>query len=529
MQIRNVLIVGGGTAGWMTAAALLKLCPHINVSLIENPDHPVIGVGESTLGQINDFFAILGLEDHMWMKDTGSTYKTNIRFNDFYKKGETWDYPFGSAHERLELCPHGWMSWFTLNLTQPEKYTRDTFARLHNLVGQLAKYNKLTDDPRFDFEADTAYHMDAIKFGQWLKMHWCIPMGLDYHQGNIARCEKDMNGYITKLYTDDDRVFDHDLFIDCTGFKSLLLGNFMSEEFVSFHKDGGGCLLNDSAVTCHMPHEDKEKDITNSTNCTAIENGWVWDVPLWERSGVGYVYSSGFATKDEAETEFHAYLTRSRGKKRADKASFSHIPFRNGKHKRSWVKNVVGVGLSNCFVEPLEATGLLVTHEQIIRLCNNLSGRQGFVPRVEIDMLNLVNDLEIEGYKNFIAAHYAFSARDTEYWQYVANEIEYDFTQGALDNLFMRYASEKHVLYEFAGDPAHNDGLRYIAAGMGFNPLNSHTLTLKRLQNSLDPRVDAEEMLTADLRFDEWDKEMYDWCKTLPSSYQFQKNTIYKE
>ena len=144
-------------------------------------------------------------------------------------------------------------------------------------------------------------------------------------------------------------------------------------------------------------------------------------------------------------------------------------------------------------------------------------------------MLNLVNDLEIEGYKNFIAAHYAFSARDTEYWQYVANEIEYDFTQGALDNLFMRYASEKHVLYEFAGDPAHNDGLRYIAAGMGFNPLNSHTLTLKRLQNSLDPRVDAEDMLTADLRFDEWDKEMYDWCKTLPSSYQFQKNTIYKE
>ena len=529
MQIRNVLIVGGGTAGWMTAAALLKLCPHIKTSLIESPEHPVIGVGESTLGQINDFFAILGLEDHMWMKDTGSTYKTNIRFNDFYQKGETWDYPFGSAQERLEDCPHGWLSWFMLNLQKPEKFTRNSFARLHNLVGQLAHHNKLTDDPRFNFEQDTAYHMDAIKFGQWLKNNWCIPGGIEYHQGTIARCEKDSRGYITKLITNDDREFEYDLYIDCTGFKSLLLGGYMKQEFVSFHKDGGGCLLNDSAVTCHMPHEDKETEITNSTNCTAIENGWVWDVPLWERSGVGYVYSSGFATKGEAEHQIYDYLIKTRGKERADKASFNHVPFRNGKHEKSWVKNVCAIGLSNCFVEPLEATGLLVTHEQIVRLCNTLSGRQGFVPRVEVDMVNLVCDLEIEGFKNFIAAHYAFSNRETEYWQYVANEVEYDFSTGALDNLFMRYASEKHVIYDFAGDPQHNDGLRYIAAGMGFNPLNNHTLTLKRLQNGLCPVEDAEDMLEAEHRFDEWDKEMYDWCMTLPSSYQFQKNTIYKE
>jgi len=527
MHIRNVLIVGGGTAGWMTAAALLKLCPHIKVSLIESPDHPVIGVGESTLGQINDFFQTLGLKDDMWMKDTGSTYKVNIRFNDFYKKGETWDYPFGSAVERLETCPQGWMSWFTLNLLKPDKFTRNTFARSHNLVGQLAHYNKLTDDPRFYFEQDTAYHMDAIKFGQWLKNNFTE--GLNYHQGNIVRCEKDDLGYITKLITDDDREFEADLFVDCTGFKSLLLERFMHEPFISYHVDGGGELLNDAAVTCHMPHEDKEKEIVNSTNCTAIESGWVWDVPLWERSGVGYVYSSGFATKDQAEQHIHDYLVKTRGKDRANKASFKHVPFRNGKHKRSWVKNVCAVGLSNCFVEPLEATGLLVTHEQILRLCNNLAGRDGYVPRVEVDMLNLVCDLEIDGFKNFIAAHYAFSQHDTAYWRHVANEIEYDFVRGALDNLFMRYASEKHVIYEFAGDPAHNDGLRYIAAGMGFNPLNKHTLHLKRLQNSLDPREDEENLIIAEERFDAWNKEMYDWCKTLPSSYQYQKETIYKE
>lgn len=524
MKIRNVLIVGGGTAGWMTAAALLKLCPHIKTSLIESPDYPIIGVGESTLGQINDFFAILGLEDHMWMKETGSTYKVNIRFNDFYKKGETWDYPFGDAMERLEKCPHGWMSWFALNLLKPSKFTRNTFSRSHNIIGQLAHYNKLTNDPsKFSFDGDTAYHMDAIKFGQWLKNNYCP--GLDYMQGNVVDCEKDEKGHIRSLLTDDGRRLSYDLYVDCTGFKSLLLEQFMGEEFVSFHVNDGGCLLNDTAVTCHMPHEDKENEVVNSTNCTAIDNGWVWDVPLWERSGVGYVHSKDFT--DDPELELYNYLYKTRGSKRASQAEFRKVPFKNGKHKRSWVKNVCAVGLSNCFVEPLEATGLLTTHEQIIRLCNNLVGRDGFVPRIEVDMLNLVTDLEIEGFKNFIAAHYAFSARETRYWKEVSDHIQYDFSTGALDNLFMRYASEKHVLYEFAGDPAHNDGLRYIAAGMGFNPINKHTLTLKRLQNNLS--FDDDLVDTAELRFDKWNDEMYHWCSDLPSTYQFTKETIYKE
>ena len=528
MNVRNVLVVGGGTAGWMTAAALLKLCPHIKTSLIESPNYPVIGVGESTLGQINDFFDLLELEDHQWMKDTGSTYKVNIRFNDFYKKGETWDYPFGVAVDRIDSLPHGWMSWFALNLTKPEKFHRGTFARTFNSVGHLAYHNKLTkDDSHWNPHVDTAYHMDAIKFGQWLKNNYC--KGLDYHQGNIVSSTKDERGYITALHTDDGREFKYDLYIDCTGFKSLLLEKEMGSKFISFEHKDGGCLLNNRAVTCHMPHEDPEKEITNSTNCTAIENGWVWDVPLWERAGVGYVYSSEFASDDQAQLELYNYLCRTRGAKRAKEAEFRTVPFKNGKHEKSWVKNVCAVGLSNCFVEPLEATGLLVTHEQIVRLCNNLSGRDGFVPRAEIDMLNLVCDLEIEGFKNFVAAHYAFSDRKTPYWQSVSDDIQYDFTTGGLDNLFVRFASEKHVAYEFIGDRNHNDGLRYVGSGMGLNPLNNHTLRLKRLQNNLAPEVDEQELKTAELNIDEWNDKMLKWCNALPSSYQFLKETIYKE
>jgi len=527
MNIRNVLIVGGGTAGWMTAAALIKLCPHVKTSLIESPNYPVIGVGESTLGQINDFFHILGLEDEMWMKETGSTYKTNIRFNDFYQKGETWDYPFGTAEEMRKDLPDGYMSWFYLNLFKPEKFHRGTFAKCFNIVGHLADNNKLTKDAPFDFAGDTAYHVDAIKFGQWLKNNYCP--GLNYLQGNVVGCEKDEQGYITTLLTDNDQRLEYDLYIDCTGFKSLLLEQFMGEEFVSFHHNAGSCLLNDSAVTCHMPHEDPEKEVVNSTNCTAIENGWVWDVPLWERSGVGYVYSKDFSSKEQSEEDFHAYLCRTRGIKRADAATFKHVPFKNGKHKRSWVKNVCAVGLSNCFVEPLEATGLLVTHEQIIRLCDALCGRMGHVPRVEVDGLNIVCDLEIEGFKNFVSTHYSNSNRETAYWKFVANEIQYDFEVGALDNLNMKQAAEKYVVYDFMGDPAHNDGLRYVGSGMGFNPINKHTFTLKRLREGKDPSPTADDILDAECMFDKWNEDLYNWCEGLPSSYQFLKNTIYEE
>ncbi len=527
MKIRNVLIVGGGTAGWMTAAALLKLCPHIKTSLIESPDYPVSGVGESTLGQINEFFKLLDLKDEQWMAATGATYKVNIRFNDFYQKGETWDYPFGSAEKVLKEVPHGWMSWFSLNLTRPEKYHRGTFSECFNSVGALAKYNKLTDDEtHWNPWVDSAYHFDALKFGQWLKENYCLPRGLEYHTGNVARFAQDARGYIEKLYTDDGREFEADLYIDCTGFKSLLLEQTCGSKFISYHHNDGGSLLNDTAVACHMPHVDPSTEITNSTNCTAIDNGWVWDVPLWERSGVGYVYSKDFA--ENPEQELYDYLVRTRGKERADKASMRTIPFKNGKHEKSWVKNVCAIGLSNCFVEPLEATGLVTTHEQITRLCTTLAGREGYTNRAEIDMMNLVADLEIDGFMTFISAHYAFSRREGKYWQTVADDISYNFTEGGLDNLFVKYSAEKHVSYEWIGDPAHNDGVRYIAAGMGFNPVCDHTLYLKRLMNNLSEDYDEFYLNEADRTFDEWRNRMYDWCKDMETSYEFTKRTIYE-
>ena len=524
MKIRNVLIVGGGTAGWMTAAALTKLAPHIAVSLIESPNIPVSGVGESTLGQINEFFALLGITDDQWMKETGATYKTNIRFNDFRVKGESWDYPFGGAKDQVDSYHHGWMTWFTLNLLNPKKWHNGTFATSYNPVAHLAKYDKFTDkEDIWTPDTDSAYHIDAIKFAHWLKDNMCE--GVSYMQGNVVKCGQDEFGSITWLKTDTKQTLTADLYVDCTGFQSLLLEQYMKVPFKSFHVSDGGCLINDTAVACHMPHEDKSKEITSTTNCTALNNGWVWDVPLWERSGVGYVHSKDFAT--EPDIELYKYLVKTRGQKRADEARFRTIPFKNGKHEKSWVRNVVAVGLSNCFVEPLEATGLLTTHEQITRICTTLSSRNGHVNSTDIDMVNLCADLEIEGFKNFIALHYAYSIRETDYWNFVSDEISYDFSTGLLDNIFTRMTSERHIAYEWIGDPSHNDGPRYVSAGMGFNPLTHHTLKLKRLEGNLTERNHLDYLKDDEDKIDEWNKFMYNYCSTLQTSYEYQRDKIY--
>ena len=377
MQVKDIVIVGGGSSGWMTAAALDVLCPHVNVTLIEDPNQGVIGVGESSLQQIRRFISLLGLKDSDWMKDIGATYKTAISFNDFWKKGESWLYPFGSPDEMESKVP--WMAWFVLNATKPEKYTNDTFATTFNPVASLTKYNKLTYDTTYWKPwVDTAYHIDAIKFGQWLKNNVC--KRVKHITGTVTGVIKKENGDIDCVVY-KGKTLSADLFVDCSGFKSLLLGEAMGVPFESFHYRDGGCLLNDKAISISVPHENPEKEVTNTTNCTALDNGWVWDVPLWERGGLGYVYSSDFISEDEAILELYNYLCRTRGKSRADKVNYKTIPFKMGKHKKSFVGNVIAVGLSNCFVEPLESTGLLVTHEQVIRLCNALSGRNGFIPK----------------------------------------------------------------------------------------------------------------------------------------------------
>ena len=423
-NIKSILIVGGGSSGWMTAAAIAKKLPHIKLTLIESPNIPVIGVGESTIGHINQFFHLLELKDEDWMPHCNATYKTSIKFIDFRENPKeephTFHYPFGIFD--MTDKPRKLMDWF---LYQAEHGTLDpkNFAEFYHDNILMTDANKMTrnEDHKvrgFNFKADTAYHMDASAFGAYLRDNICLPAGMTHILDTVLDATLNEDGSIKEIITENSGTLTADLYIDCTGFKSMLLEQKMGVEFKSF----GDTLLNDSAIATTIPYIDKEREMENYTSCTALDAGWVWNIPLWHRIGTGYVYSSKYATQEEAEAQFRKHLASNRmlfpDADRAANCEVRHIKIKHGVHDHAWEKNVVAIGLANGFIEPLESTGLMLTHECIIKLVAALTMRKGVVTQLDVDFFNHAFSEQIWGFKEFISQHYALSMRNvTPYWQ----------------------------------------------------------------------------------------------------------------
>lgn len=532
-KIKKVVIVGGGSSGWMTAAAFAKQLSHLDITLIESPDVPTIGVGESTIGQINEFLHLIGLKDEDWMPHCNATYKTSIKFIDFRENPKEephkFHYPFGMFD--FSDKPRGIMDWF-LNKVRDPSIPNCNFAEFYHDSILMTDKNKMTKNEDglvrgFNFATDTAYHMDAGLFGVYLRDHVCKPNGVKHILDNVTGYVKDTDGYLSHITTETVGNLEADLFIDCTGFKSLLLEQAMGVEFESFHNN----LMNDSAIATIIPYIDKEIEMENYTSCTAIEAGWVWNIPLWNRIGTGYVYSSKFATKEEAEEQFRRHLSSNRmlfpDADRAAKAEFRHIKIKHGVHKRAWEKNVVGIGLSNGFIEPLESTGLMLTHECITKVISLLQMREQVVTKYDIDLFNYAFKEQIEGFREFISQHYAMSMRDdTPYWKHITENVVYDRN---MNNFEFAVLTSNHDianrLYRTrVFDNSSMSGIIYIAAGMGYNPVNQVKVNY---QNTRFGETQEQHKAV----YDEWlihRENTLKHIETLESHYKFLERTIHK-
>lgn len=493
-RIKKIVIVGAGSSGWMTAAAMCKHLPDVDLTLIESPNIPIIGVGESTIGHINQYFNFIGLKDEDWMPHCNATYKTSIKFIDFRENPKqephVFHYPFGIFD--MTAKPRGLMDWFLIKAHKPDLDPQNFAEFFHDSI-LMTDQNKMTrnengDIRGFRFDYDTAYHMDATAFGIYLRDHLCLPTGMTHIYDTVVGVSKDDNG-ITALHTENSGDLVADLYIDCTGFRSRLLEQEMGVGFISF-KD---TLQNDRAIATVIPYIDRQKEMENYTSCTAIECGWVWNIPLWHRLGTGYVYSSDFATEAEAEEQFRRHLSSNRmicpDAKRAEEAEVRHIKIKHGVHERAWEKNVVGVGLSNGFIEPLESTGLMLTHECIIKLVNTLKMRNGSVTKFDIDLFNHAFQEQIIGFKDFISQHYAASMRDdTPYWKAVTEKTYSPAMVDFKPQMYNGYAELAFKMHrERAIHNTNTGGIVYILAGMGYNPIDSsHAAFLDKQYRELE-------------------------------------------
>ena len=508
--MKNITIVGGGSAGWMTAATLIKCFPNKNITLIESPTVSTVGVGESTLAHIRGWTTLLDIKDKDFVPYTDASYKLSIKFTDFYKKGESFHYPFGGPD--ITGNTKGLNDWWFKKFARPHTPYSDYASSLFPLMALVNK-NKLFFNEEnilpFEFKKNTAFHFDATKFGLWLRDYYCIPRGVKHIKENIESIEQDDQGIKTL-----NHKYTADLFIDCTGFRSLLLGGALKEPFESDED----LLPNNMAWATHIPYENKRKQLVPYTNCTAYKNGWIWNIPLWSRIGTGYVYSNKFISNEDALKEFKAYLGR-------EDLEFKNIKMRVGIHRRLWVKNVCAIGLSACFIEPLESNGLFSVHEFLHRLVRNL-GRES-VSQWDKDSFTSVCKTSYNTFKEFVALHYALSHRqDTPYWR--AN-----FNKEWIPNLIMKEYKSPNVsefnqavyLRDVHHKFGHDGGFHCIAAGMHWSPIDIHTMVIVNHDQNIKKWEERWNRCAdlLDIKRQRWENSI----KNAPPLYDFLKNNFY--
>lgn len=505
---KSITIVGGGSAGWMAASILVKLFPEKDITLIESPDIPTIGVGESTVFEFNQWVNFLDIDFESFIKYTNATFKYAIGFTDFKNENsETLFYPFGSPNFTNVI--NGYSDWYVKKAILPETSETD-FVNFFFPQAYCLKTNKVVEgSPRelepFRSDADVSFQFDAAKFGEWLAENYAKPRGVKHIKSTVKTINGDENG-IESLVLEDLQVISSDFYIDCTGFKSMLLGEFFKEEFVST-KD---ILPNNKAWAAIMPYTDKNIEMQNFTNCTGLKNGWVWNIPLWNRIGTGYVYCDDFIDDESALQEFKDYLNSDKmpipNKNRSDQMQFKKITIKNGYYKRFWVKNVCAIGLAAGFLEPLESTGLFLTHQALIDLCSYLS--KGETGQIDRDLFNKKCLRVYRDASYFVALHYKLSKRnDTEYWRHITSQ---EVSNDMLD--YMYYVA--------------NHNQQAILAGFGWTPITITDVKMKEFsmkkdllsvhKNSFENRKNMQKSWQA-------------YIEKCPSHYEYLKNKYYLE
>lgn len=403
----KIIVVGGGSSGWIAATTLVNV-PGVEVTVIESANVPKIGVGESTIDGFIDWMNVVGIEPEDMMKDTNAIYKLGIRFEKFTGPDHECYYVFGNP----EIPKQDYVTWGTRRILSPEDHhsISDTFFPGMSLI-RTGRFKK--NSPAFRHNG-FALHFDANRFGPWLWEKYCEPRGVQRIIADVTHIETDENGIKHLELSDGSRV-EADLFVDCTGFKSMLLEGALKEPFI----DCSDILPNNMAWATHMDYMDKERELEPVTNCIAMDNGWVWNIPLWSNIGTGYVYSNKFITDDQALDEFKKHLQKSG--RDPEKLEYKKIYMKTGIHERLWVKNVVAIGLSAGFIEPLESTGLWLTHQVAYKLLRSLSRRSN-PTQFDRDSFNETCKYNWDGTFRFVCHHYALSnRRDTEYWKSIAN------------------------------------------------------------------------------------------------------------
>lgn len=415
-KIKKVVILGGGTSGWITAALLIKkLHRIIEITLVESDAIGTIGVGEATIPPITTLNAALDISEKEFFEATNASFKLGIQFEGWGKPDDIYMHTFGKVGVDLTFCN------FHHLVKRAQIIGEDTSLWDYSLNYRAAMENKFAHTKAFnDVPPMTyAYHFDAAKYVKLIS-EVSIKRGVKRIEGVVAGVNKNHDtGYVESLILSDGQIVEGDLFIDCSGFRGILIEQELGVGF----EDWAHWLPCDRAVAAQteaLPH------LPPYTRSTAKKGGWQWQIPLQTRTGNGLVYSSQQYNEEQATAEFITGLNS------GPLTDFNHIKFKTGIRKKPWEKNVVAIGLSSGFLEPLESTSIHLIQMAVVRLIWHFPS-DGIL-QSEINNYNRLTIEEMEHIRDFIIAHYCINQRDdSELWRYCAAMVLPDTLKHKLD------------------------------------------------------------------------------------------------
>jgi flavin-dependent dehydrogenase len=452
---RRILVVGGGTAGWLTAAYLARSgADHLQITVLESPEIGIIGVGEGTFPTIRRTLQYLGIDEANFIRETSATFKQGIRFNDWTEtpvdgRHSHYFHPFEAPFYTEEASL---VSYWLLQ----DEATRPPFAEavtIQNRVAEARRAPKRPHEGEFSGPLNYAYHFDATRLAQVLADRARV-MGVEHKVGMLTDVVLDERGAIDHVVTREHGDLTADLYIDCTGFRAELIGKALDVPFKSVRDQ----LFTNRALACKIPYDRADAPLESYTIAAAHEAGWTWDIGLKGARGIGCVYSSDHLSDDRAAEILRGYIGR-------DDISPRLIPFEAGYRERQWVKNCVAVGLSAGFLEPLESTGVVMIEAAIGMIAELLPA--GGPVDAPARRFNQLMTARYDNIVDFLKLHYCLSNRTEAFWRDNADPASIsDRLQDLLDQWRYRPPSRFDFILDLESFAFFN--YQYILYGMGF-------------------------------------------------------------